>query len=138
MSNLNGFFLPGIEFNLVNVTYNSVDLNNEDSDFTIHCSDSLETNLNQDEITLIVRFTRKVYLEPKALFELSISLDAFIKINPDLKEKINDIDFRKELLNNDETIIIAMASKSSLLISQITSATGQSPIITPPNFISKK
>lgn len=28
-----------------------------------------------------------------------------------------------------------LASKSSLLISQITSASGQSPIITPPNFV---
>lgn len=137
MLNLEKIFLPGIQFNLINITFDSVDLNNEESNFTIHCKDSLKTKLNCDNLSLFVCLTRKVFLEPKALFELSVSYEAVKEINENLKGEINIIDFDKEILENGEDILMALASKISLLIAQITSSSGQNPIITPPNFINE-
>ncbi len=136
MLKLERFFSTGIQINLVNITYNSIDLSSEDSNFNIHCQDSLKTKLNGDR-SLSAFFTRKVFLDPKALFELSVTYEAVMDIDEDSKDEINDIDFDKEISENGEDILMILASKCSLLISQITSASGQNPIITPPNFINE-
>jgi hypothetical protein len=135
MLNLEKILPKETQLKLVNVNYSSIDLNNEDSNFTIHCQDSLETKLDKEHLSLSLLFTRNVFIKPRALFELTVTFEAVCGINDDYKEDIGKIDFNKEILENGEDILMLLASKSSLLVAQITSASGQNPIITPPNFI---
>ncbi len=100
-------------------------------------NDSLDVCVEEGKIKVV--FLRVVNTVPMELFSISVSFGCFLPLKEDyINEKDWDIVQLKEELLQEKNIIGGLVSRSSMLISQISSSYGQSPIITQPIFILKQ
>ena len=125
------------EIFLSNVNYNMSFVVNTNGETHLVVKDWLEVSLENAKIKVI--FSREVKTEPVELFELNVAMGCLLPIKEEfLKDSNWKIDELNKEIKDDKRILSGLISRVSLLISQITSSYGQSPIITPPNFIEQK
>ena len=136
MLEVNKYFNPRHEFYLNDIDFKRC-LNEVGGVVSISVTDSLKADLRDEGVLLM--FTRTLKFDPQAIFDLSVSFGAELLFNPDTKDEVdwNTFDLSDEFINNGKEILNNLASRTSLLISQITASFGQTPIITPPAFISQ-
>lgn len=138
IKNLADYFLPEQEFYLDKISYDRIGKNENAKEYSLNCIDHIKADLNKNIVTLTV--TRVLKFEPEDIFELSVSFGAFLKFN---EEKKNDYDWEtinlaEEFQTNGQFVLGNLMNRISLLIAEITSSFGQSPIILPPGIASSK
>ena len=132
IENLSSYFSPKQEIYLNNISYNIIKKNELAEEYNLTNIDNAHVDVYEDGINLTIE--RVLEFEPEGLFRLSVSFGANLQF---VQEKKSEIDWEKinlaqEFIENGDFITVNLFSRISLLISQITSAYGQPPIITPP------
>lgn len=127
-----------INTSLNKVVYNKIPDSSTTDKITISMKDSYQIK-TIDLNGFSMYYERKVSLEPKILFELTVGFDLDFAFTKQIKDKyVNDFEKLKEIvmMKEEKPIVITnVISQASTLISSITMFLGMNPIITPPNFI---
>ena len=86
-----------------------------------------------------ITLKRELKFDPNQLFNISISFCAVLNFNPEKKEEIDwhSLNLTNEFQNNGQFVLQNLMSRISLLIAQITSSYGQTPVILPPVVVPK-
>lgn len=97
----------------------------------MNCKDTIVARLS-DPVGIKVTFNRALSFEPEGIFDLSVTFSCFLRFRPETKDEIDwrSIDIAGEFRTGGGAILHALASRASLLIAEITSASGQPPVIT--------
>ena len=71
--------------------------------------------------------------DPEEIFELSVSFSAILKLNGEKKDDYDwtKINLAEEFRENGQFVLGNLVNRISLLIAEITSSFGQTPIILP-------
>lgn len=137
INNLADYFVPEQEFYLDKVCYNRINKSGKIKEYSLNCIDNIEAEVNGDIVKLTVR--RLLKFDPEEVFELSVSFGVILKFN---EEKKNDydwtnMDLAEEFRENGQFVLKNLMNRISLLIAEITSSFGQTPIILPPGIAPK-
>lgn len=134
MLEISKYFNPQHEFYLNDIDFKRC-VNEVGGVVSLNITDSFETELQGDSVLLM--FTRTLKFDPQAIFDLSVSFGAELSLNPSTKDEVDwsTINLSEEFINNGKEIINNLASRASLLVSEITASFGQIPIVTPPTVI---
>lgn len=136
IQNLVEYFEPNQEIALESLEYTRKDVTGTKTNFSLSCNDNLDFYLNEDGTSLKVTLSRELTFDPDEVFYLSVSYSAILKFN----SRKDEIDWSKEnlpteFIENGDFVINVLMSRASMLIAQVTSASGQPPIILPPNIV---
>lgn len=132
--NLVEMFLPEQEIYLENIAYERIDIEIDQEEHALKCEDNIAVNTNGNE-SISIKVTRTLNFEPEELFSLKVSFGALLKFDPEKKDLYNweSINMAEEFRMNGDFITANLMGRISLLIAQITSSFGQSPLVLPPN-----
>lgn len=97
-------------------------------DVKVNCYDDINAEIKGNNVE--IKFTRNVKC---VLFDLVVVMVAKLNFNDQIQEKPTKADIEAGIINT--SIMINAMSRLSLLISQITAAYGQEPIITGPRYL---
>lgn len=138
INNLAEYFLPEHEFYLKNISYERIDKSISKGEHSLKCMDGIAADLLEDD-TLRITVTRTLNFEPEEIFSLAVSYGAILKFDPQKKEAYNwqEIDLSKEFEENGNFVTGNLMSRIALMIAQITSSYGQTPLILPPSVTPK-
>ncbi len=137
MQNLGQYFMNEHQIYLKGINFERFDviLQPPNGEITLNCTDNIVATVKDDEGVEII-LTRKLTFVPEQLFGLEISFGADLKF---VKEKAKEINWREinladEFRDNGDFILSNLLSRISLLVAQITSSFGQTPLIIPPSM----
>lgn len=138
IDNLQQYFSPEQRFFLNEINYRIIENSDQLDEYNLNCTDSVYVDIN-DDIGLSIVFTRVLKFEPENLFELSVSFTAILTFIKEKKDEINwcDIELAEEFRTNGDFVLKNLVSRAVLQIAQITSSSGQFPIISPPDVLGK-
>ncbi len=132
MENFRGYFKKEKRVFLENVSYETV----RPEDATVPtrrlgCRDTVVAQLLMPVGVKII-FNRRLNFEPEALFTLSVSFGTMLLFNPEKRDEVawKDVNLVNECTAAYPEVIAEMASRTTLLVSEITSAAGGIPLIT--------
>ena len=136
MNNLSEYFKNEQEFYLDSISYERVNHSIVQQEVQLLCRDMIQTRIIDGD-TLNVLVTREIKFDPEVLFKLIITYGCTLHFVP---EKKDEVDWEKTDLSEAFKKQGAFATgnlfnRISLLIGEITSSFGQSPIIVPPQPI---
>lgn len=136
MMNFNEYFEKQGSLYLNNISYNLITLESNPENVRIKVVDQLESELINNKTQLKVVFTRIIKHEPEVLFNLEVSFGAIYNFKKEyLGDRLDDINFDEMLKSNKNPLFLNIISRTSQLISEITSSHGQNPFVTPPLFL---
>lgn len=97
--------------------------------------DELSFDTSEDK-SLRIELKRIIKFTPDALYELTVSFGAVLKIQDGVTE-MEKIDWNKECKEDPvcSRVLQGLLSRISMQIAQITSSYGQPPMVTPPNLL---
>ena len=97
------------------------------------CKDSIVAQLKYP-VGVKVIFNRRLAFEPEELFELSVSFGAELKFNPEKRDLVDwkHVNVAHEFQVGCPTLMAALNARCTLLVAQITSSAGASPVIPLP------
>ncbi len=129
--------LDNFEFNnvvnLKSIVYNEKTV--EKMPEKISVNDDFEYTYDGDGILILV--TRKVCFEPDSIFDITVKADTFLS-----EKEESDYDKKElsseEFLEGFEPVLNNICSRISTIISVITMASSNTPLITPPQIISEE
>ena len=138
IKNLKDYFDVNQEFYLDKVSYRRIETQIHAERHLLNCNDRIEVKSNENIVKLTVERTLKC--DPEEMFELSVSYGAILKFKEDNKNDYNwsEINLSEEFKENGEFVLRNLLNRMSLLIAEITSSFGQSPIVLPPAIISER
>ena len=134
IKNLAEYFEEIQEFYLDKVTYNRIETKNRLQSYRVNCTDRIDVDLQEQQVKITVE--RTLALEPREMFDLSVSYGAVLKFKEDKKDEHDweNINLAGEFQKNGEFVLGNLMSRMSLLIAEITASFGQTPIILPPGI----
>ena len=132
MIDFNRYFLHDHQIFLDNVNYEVIKLEKASPEIKLNCKDTIVAQLI-DKAGVKVTFNRTLSFDPEGMFFLSVTFGVMMRFNPVYYDEImwKNIDIAGEFKMSCPHILTNLMSRTSLLISEITSAAGQTPIITP-------
>ena len=132
MIDFNRYFLHEQQIFLDNINYEVLKLEKAQGEMKLNCKDTIVAQL-RDKQGVKITFNRALTFDPEGMFFLSVTFGVFLKFNPVYYDEImwKNIDIAGEFKANCPHILTNLMSRTSLLISEITSASGQTPIVTP-------
>ena len=135
IANLEQYFKSDYQFYLNRIKYDRIESEHKDGEVSLNCTDNISVTVNGD-VGISLSVTRKMHFEPSVLFELEVSFGVDLLFVKEKQEEINwnEIDLANEFKQNGEFVLQNIMSRMSLLIAQITSSSGQTPLITPPGI----
>lgn len=138
INNLEEYFLPKHEFYLNNISYERIEKTVSKGEHPLKCMDSITTDLLEND-ALRITVTRTLNFEPEEIFSLAVSYGAILKFEPQKKKNYNwrEIDLPDEFRENGDFVTGNLMSRITLLIAQITSSYGQTPLVLPPGVTKK-
>lgn len=139
MENLNILFEKQGTIFLDYVNYDILTLEYNPSETLIEIDDKFDLEFVEDRTKLKVLFTRYVHHNPKKLYQLTVRFGAVFTFTKEaLKNNaIYDKDYATFFKNNHNRLISNIISRTSLLISHISTSNGNEPLVTQPFFIQK-
>ena len=132
MENFKSYFLKEKRVFLENINYEIVKGENRNSgERRLGCRDTVISQLISPVGVKII-FNRRLNFEPESMFTLSVSFGVFMIFDPQRREEIdwNEVNIVKEFTKDCPEILAELSSRATLLTAQITSAAGNTPIIT--------
>ncbi len=132
ISNLADYFDVEQEFYLDKISYKRIGNDGQFGEYFLNCIDNIEAKVNNGTVEVTVE--RVFEFEPKELFELSVEFGAVLKFNEERKGEYDweSMDLAKEFRENGQFVLGNLMNRISLLMAEITSSSGQVPIILPP------
>lgn len=132
MENFNRYFLHQRTVFLENISYETPEkplIPREN--YKLGCKDILVAQLLQNGIK--VSFNRALNFEGGGPYSLSVTFSCIMPFDPSTKDEVDwkNTDIAGEFRKNCPDVMANLMSRTSLLISQITSSYGQPPLITP-------
>lgn len=130
------YFLHEHQIFLDNVNYEMIKLEKAASDVKLGCKDTIVAQLI-DRVGIKVTFNRTLSFDPEGMFFLSVTFGVMMRFNPVYYSEIDwkSVDIAGEFKENCKGLLTNLMSRTSLLIAEITSASGQSPIVTPGGIV---
>lgn len=134
MIDLKEWFKPEYQYRLDNVSFYSYE-DEIGKEFTTNFFDTIDYELIDQ--TAKVRYTRKIQFEPKGILDIKVSFIITMRFKDELPGEISDLtkELDDALQDTNCPYVAAVAAKASILISQLTIASGQNPIVTQPTFL---
>lgn len=135
---LSSYFLPEYQFFLHQIEFEKKeDVHQNVQDIVLSCSDKLSASINHENNTVTLLVTRNLSFTPDILFHASITFGATLKFS-DKKPEIDwtNEDLSTEFLHNGQFVTANLMSRITLLMGEITSSSGQTPLFLPPQIIS--
>ena len=135
MENFNSYFLPERKIFLENISYEALRENGaREKGKRLGCKDSIVAQLRYPVGVRII-FNRRLAFEPEELFELSVSFGADLKFDPEKRDLVDwkSVNVAHEFQVGCPTLFAALNARCTLLIAQITSSAGASPVIPLPS-----
>ena len=137
MQNLGQYFKDEHQIYLNGINFEKFDVipQPKNGEITLNCTDNIAATVKDNEGVEII-LTRKLTFVPEQLFGLVISFGADLKFDKEKAKEINwrEINLADEFRDNGDFIISNLLSRISLLVAQITSSFGQTPLIIPPSM----
>ncbi len=98
----------------------------------LNCKDTIVAQLI-DKVGVKVTFNRAMQFEPEGPFTLSVTFGVMMRFNTVYMDEImwKNIDIAGEFKKGCPHILSNLMARTSLVISEITSAAGQIPVVTP-------
>ena len=128
--NFENYFEATYQYVLENITYNRLP---ETADsFEITLLDTMKFTLLQNDLHVLVE--RNLSIQPKCLFELKVAYGILLHFKDGCSVQHTDEEWLEFFSKNDNPYTSLVMSRISLVISQITAANGQQPLVTPPQF----
>ena len=139
MIDFSRYFLHEHQIFLDNVSYEVIKLEKVKADVKLNCKDTIVAQLIE-KVGVKVTFNRTVSFDPEGMFFLSVTFGVMMRFNPVYYDEImwKNIDIAGEFKRGCPQLMTNLMSRTSLLISEITSASGQSPIVTPGALVIPK
>ena len=127
----NRYFLPERRIFLDNVEYEMLELTTTAGEKKLDCKDTIVAQRNDAGVK--ITFNRTITFQPEGVFRLSVTFGALLTFHPQKKDELDwtKIDIAGEFRKNGGPLLGMLMSRTSLLIAQITSSSGQVPLITP-------
>lgn len=127
------FYLEDISFKRLD---NSEDNSEDVGEYALYCKDDLSVFRNNNIVK--VKISRNLKCIPEALFELTVSFGATLKLNDKgLTKEWTEDDLKKEFCKNGQFVTSNLMNRISLLIAEITSSFGQTPMVIEPKIMNK-
>lgn len=137
MENLSQYFEREHQFYLNCVEYKRIEelSGEEESEVTLNCTDNISATVHGTESVDVI-LSRRLSFDPEQIFSLEVSFGAHLVFNKEKAKEINwhEIELAAEFRKNGEFVLQNLSSRISLLVAQITSSFGQTPLILPPNI----
>ena len=129
--NFNDYFLKDKKIFLENISYETVKSESAEQMRRLGCRDTVVAQLIGDRGVKII-FNRRLNFEPEAIFTLSVSFGVFLRFDPTRYGEINwqEVNIVKQFTADCPALMGELNARTTLLIAQITSAAGSSPIVT--------
>ena len=136
MLDFSRYFLPGAQIFLENINYELQ--KPAGGRVKMNCKDTIIARV-MDPVGIKVTFNRVLSFEPEGLFYLSVSFSSILQFRQDIKDEIDwkSIDLAGEFRENGGLWLHNLSSRAAPLIAEITSASGQTPIITMSGSVKK-
>lgn len=136
MENFERYFLHDKKILLENISYETMPVESKPADMKLGCKDTILAQLTSHGVK--INFNREVKFDPEGLFSLSVTFGMMLIFDPSTKDEVNwkGMDIAREFQQSCPHLLTALMSRTSLMVSQITSAAGQNPIVTPAGPIS--
>lgn len=133
MINFDNYLDSNYKFFLEEIQYNKLKPADSSTSLQFTCQDNIAADV-ADEGKLKVSFSRKLSFKPAGIYELTVIFGAIATIN---ERGLKELDWKRinvadEIRNGNSTLLNNLVCRSSLQIAQITSSSGQAPVITPP------
>lgn len=128
------YFKPQTKTALDNIRYETGKLDVKGlSKLKMNCKDTVLAQLLPGGVK--INFNREVKFEPEGPFELSVTFTTVLPFEPQFADEIDwkTVDIAGEFRRSRHPMLSVMMSRASLLIAQITSASGNNPLVTPPS-----
>ncbi len=134
MDNFSSYFLPERRIFLENISYEALRDNGiKEKGKRLDCKDSVVAQLRYPFGVRII-FNRRLAFQPEELFELSVSFRADLKFDPEKRDQIDwkSVNIAHEFQVGFPLLYASLNARCTLLIAEITSAAGASPVIPLP------
>ncbi len=131
MENFERYFLHEKKILLENISYETVKVEGRPSDMKLGVKDTIVAQLLKNGVK--INFNRALNFDPEGIFSLSVTYSMMMFFDPTTKEEVDwkNTDIATEFRQSCPHLLTALMSRTSLMVSQITSAGGQNPIVTP-------
>ena len=136
-NNLSSYFQPEYQFFLHNIEYEKKEDAQQDmQSIVLSYSDKLSARINHDDGTVTLLVTRSVSFNPDILFHASITFGAILRFS-DKKPEVpwTEEELSNEFLHNGQFVTANLMSRITLLMGEITSSSGQTPLFLPPHIL---
>lgn len=132
MIDFNRYFLHDNQIFLDNLNYEMIKLEKAQGDVRLNCKDTIVAQL-AEKVGVKVTFNRTLTFDPEGMFNLSVTFGVMMRFNPVYVSEIDwkNVDLAGEFKKSCPALLTNLMSRTSLLVSEITSAAGQMPIVTP-------
>lgn len=120
-------------FFLDKAVFTSISISSDSQEAQINLSDTVTVNMEKEEMCLSVK--RKVFFVPQCLFDIEVCFCIILNFRKDNSISHTAEEWASIFAHNENPYFLNIYPRISLLISQLTSSHGQSPVITPPSFI---
>ena len=134
MENFSSYFLPERRIFLENISYEALGAKAvREKGKRLDCKDSVVAQLRYQFGVKIV-FNRRLTFQPEELFELSVSFAAELKFDPEKRDLVDwkSVNVAHEFQTGFPILFASLNARCTLLIAEITSAAGASPVIPLP------
>lgn len=130
------YFSKKYQFYLKKIDYKMLNEPEFDKECKLVCEDHINTEIVQMG-QLHIDFVRNIKFDPDSLYSLSVAFGAVFEFKNDIKDEVDiaKINWDTEVVKNRQKFLSNIVSRASLLISQITSSYGLTPVVTPPTII---
>jgi len=140
MENFNEYFMRERKVFLENISYETVKTEKLSESRRLGCRDTVVSQLIMPTGVKFI-FNRRLNFDPEALFTLSVSFGVFLRFDPARRDEIDwkSVNLVAEFTRHCPAVLADMTARTTLLVAQITSAAGATPIIAtpPPTHIAK-
>lgn len=131
MDNFNEYFLKDRKIHLENINYETVKSEPSEAMRRLGCRDTIVAQLIGERGVKII-FNRRLNFEPEALFTLSVSFGVFLRFDPTRYGEVNwkEVNIVKQFTSDCPALVSELNARTTMLVAQITSASGGIPIVT--------
>ena len=131
MENFERYFLHEKKILLENISYETVPVEGRPTDMKLGVKDTIVAQLLKNGVK--INFNRALNFDPEGIFSLSVTYSMMMFFDPTTKDEIDwkSTDIATEFRQSCPHLLTSLMSRTSLMVSQITSAGGQNPIVTP-------
>jgi len=131
MENFIQYFLRERKVILENISYETEKPKLLQGELKLGCKDTIVAQLMANGVK--INFNRALNFSPEGPFALSVTFSTIMLFDPARKDEVDwkQVDIAGEFRKGCPHILTELMSRTSLMIAQITAASGQNPLMTP-------